>query len=439
MIYWDAGRGAVAKITLTEVLGSDTFYTEIRLFKKVRPEYELETTYTADSLNIKVLNRGDIEQRIDFDNLYLVPSTMNVELLDADKFIYNKIYLDSDYEKDFYFTQKVNGTIVFAGKADVNSLKFDHSSNKLSFTAVTALDRLNKTYLTDTNGDPTNPLQYIDATQYEMHYSGTGVDKEYYYSQESAGVYPKLIQMIKDIYKYADIDDVTFTHNWEFKITQYLTETSVRTVYGDINDIATRPSFFFLEDRFETLGDVLRAIAKSLCSYTGSYDFDSAFFNKHLNGIYYPAPFGEEVKILTNIESYSIRKVDYVRAVKPLESGDYIYHAPSEESFTSKVNDYLETTVIPIMYYESPKTNDVATAKDSLVSDEYKAIGQCSADFWYYLRGDIEKCKTRDFLTPNINIQFSDIVPFGGDYYQTIEMTKKLKEHSTKLTAIKVA
>lgn len=451
-MYWDRGRGAIAKIVFpTANIAGTLIDNEFKIYKKQIAEFELMDTYSSENLELLIVERSSISTKFDFDNLYLVPSKLSMRFYDGNKFVYNKIFDESDiYEKDFYVTQKINGEKAFAGKVDISTLRYDKASETISFTAVSPLDRLNSTFLTDAENEPTNPLSVIDPINYAMEYeyAENGTDKIFYYPKERQGKFIKLTKIIKDIYKYADIADVDFLHNWEFKaIKPPIGSSGAVDKIGDFEDVSLKPSQLFLSSDFETIGDVLRHLGKLFGCFTGSLNFDKAFFNKLLYGTYYPGPFDDGGSLLDESESYEYGKIDFSMIEDKFNEVDKKYYEPEKTSYTNKSNKSISFKNNVELYLTVPEYNAVfqledkfykiIAIKEPLLSNNYFEPGSIVAKFWFAARGNFDLNKVKIWKFSGLTQKFTDIINFDDKNYQIIEMEKHVPTYITTIKAIK--
>lgn len=431
MGYWNTTRGAVIRINFESggAFGNsiDTYFV---IYKKVKQLYDILETYTSESKNMLIAERGSIKTSFNFDDLSLTPTQMNFTVYDGNAYLKSLVFDSTLYEKDFYVYQLLNEEIIFAGKVIPSTLIYDESKKQITFNAISPLDRLNNTYLftdpEDTQYDfarPINPLINVQPDRYELNPYLESNDPTITYVTD----YVLLADLIKDIYKYAGIDDVTITQDWLFRLP-----TTTTGGYS-IGMIYVKPSYFFIEDNFQTLGDVLRYLAKCFGCYTGAKDFDSAFFKKLMYGTAYAAPFDSD-PTYSYLETYELDKIDFVKVTNI--AGDK-YYQPDLDSASYKVYRSMEFEFPKLYALTGLGFLELTKIKDSNVGSEYLSNTELVAKFWYLIRGDYDTCKVTHFRFPNLDYRFTNLIPHNNESYQIIDLDINLTNNESTIKAVK--
>lgn len=437
MGYWNTtSRGAIARINFgNEEIGGNTLSCYFIIYKKVKQPFEVIRTYDAESNKMAIVSRSSLKTSFDFENLFLVPTQIQFNIYDGNSFLKNFIFDSSDYEKDFYVYQTKNDEIIFSGKVSQLTLKFNSENNTISFTAISSSDRLNNTNLfndtsevfNDNNvNEPANPLLNIDSTQYAMTSSGEGSEKTYSFTNN----YIKVVDLIRDIYSYAGITDVIITQNWLFRAPY--------TVSGGytFGMIYVKLSYYFIEDNFETLADVLKHIAKTFGCYTGIINFDSAFFEILLQKTLYANPFDSD-NTFSYQESYELEKLDFIKVTDQYTGIERRYYQPNREATTNKKNKSIVIDIPQLFYPTDIGFISITTIYDSKISSQYLPILEFIAKYWFMIRGDFDKCKVHYFKFPNIDRKFIDGVYYNNKSYQIIDLEINLANNESTIKAVK--
>lgn len=425
MPYWNATRGAIAKIEF-ESGGAfgNTIDTYFVIYKKVKALFDVLNTYSADEHNIIIKERGSIKTNFNFDDLLLVPTQMNFTVYDGDGFLKAYIFDSTVYEKDFYVYQLLNNNIIFAGKVIVNTLEYDEGTKEIKFNSISPTDRLNNTslfydseFLGEMYTSPSNPLLNINATRYEMNVDKTAFTNDYVL----------LNDLIKDIYKYAGIEDVAISSNWLFRSAYTVNDNYT------LDMLYIKLSYFFIEDNFQTLGDILKYLSQCLACYTGTTDFSSAFFKKLMYGTAYPII--DDDPTYSYKESYELGKLDYVEI--GTTGAISKYQSPNSESYNNSMYSSFKLELPRFYYNTDVGFVEVTTAKDPLISDSYLSMREIVSKYWYMIRGDYDKSKVIHFRFPNLNRKFTDLIYYNNNSYQIIDFEMSLSNNETIIKAVK--
>lgn len=442
----DNVRKALVKIVFPTSVNSAN--VEFLIYKKVSQAYELQEVLSSEyeDVDLIITGRSAIKTAYDFDNLFLVATDMDFELIDGVGYLKSLIADSSEYEKDFYVFQKVGGESLFSGKVIPKSLSFLKRFNNVysvGFKASTPVDRLNYTFLQrETTGgydEPTNPLGAIDSVRYNMLYTGLGSEREFYFTND----YVKVSDFIKDIYNFAGIEELEVSHNWLFKAEYILTVGGKLTTYTSIDipfiDVYINPSFYLLSNNFQTLGDVLRHLGKVFGAYTGIKDFDTAFFNKLFYGTAAIDPFDSDPPSSYK-ETYELDEIDYVKITDNYGDSESRYFEPDFKSINTKSSKSI-VFEIPKIYIQPAETSTYALVlgvKDLIVNDEYLSPKELIAKFWYTTRGDYDKSKTYTFRYDNLDKKnITDLIRFGGESYQPYSMEVDVVNNKRVIKTIK--
>lgn len=248
------------------------------------------TSVDTDDVNVHLLSLGDYAIDVDLDNLLMSPATMEFELYDPERLLWDYFYGDSwsDLRKNGIVKLEIDRGLGYGIEFEGNILEpdtqYNEVTNVVSLKASTFAGSLYDVKLFDYD-TTTNAYTWLDPL---------GL-------LSSGSVY--LIDLIEQIYQYLDPSiTVEISQDWTFKGQQW-TDAAHPPTWEEyfsselgFDAVWVAPAEFFSNAAYPTLGDVLKQLAFDFGCHTGMLSNKQAFFRK-----LYPAQPGSYVEIDNHI------------------------------------------------------------------------------------------------------------------------------------------
>lgn len=244
------------------------------------------TSLTAEDEGIYLLKLGEYEIDIDLDNLLMNPATMSFEILDQKRVLWTYLYHDdwTVLEKTalvrFEIDRGSGYEVEFEGNIIASNISDDEVLNVLQLKASTLLGALYDVKLFDQN-TTTGAYTWHDPLDI------LGDDSIY------------ITDLVEAIYKYLDpAITIDIFQDWTFRGQQWANSENPPDWEEYISDdlpftaVWVRPTYFFQNSEYPTLGDVLKQLAFDFGCHTGMLTNKKAFFRK-----LYPAMPGSYITI----------------------------------------------------------------------------------------------------------------------------------------------
>lgn len=387
-------------------------------------------SYTFGDKNIVIMDHGKTEWGYDVEDALLMPQSLNIKISDKDGYVDDLLFgtgavpvaIDKKFRAEIY----INGSLEFKGNAIEDSMTSieiinigSDTSYEISFQAYPELDLLNKKTIYD-GSTAINPFSY------------------------SAGTSELITDMIDSCWQVLNAGiTVTYDQDWLFSGDRYVPASPPNAhdgfVFTDL-ELKVDPIWFDSNRNVNSVGDVLKLLAKDYGCFTGLKNFNDAFFKKLFK---YDSGNTQSLGDIISYEKfYRYSLIDYARMQSTLpstwaEAGTFTLL----EGRYMEIDQYAYDPDGKILRAEIVGGGEAGTYKIPRAYDPdwqsvYGDINQLLVDFWFRFRGDITKIRADKMVVIGVTYDILKNFTYNGFKYQIINMIKDFEQGTTEIIAL---
>lgn len=387
----------------------------------------------VNTYEMRIIKYGEIECSHDISQSYLAPLAYKFAILDKQGFLQNLIFDSIDPQATTVLLSPfieielyLNGSIEYHGYADEDGLTFDEGSKILSVSSHSSISKINNERIYDVDDVALDPLGYNAAGTARLH----------------------LGDMLLDIYQIADssFSSVLIKHSWE--------GSSVTVSYNDLENLYIGTAYIFNQSAtriwYETLGDLLRALASDFFAVTG-ITFGNVPFYMEL----YPESPTSNYTLLESelidrkkkIELQRTTEINITMTESDNTSPDTYTPAGSISSgIASSVDNrdivgYFSSAspvYVPVLRMDLAGTFVVHYMRGSAATNNTQQINRLLGHIIEARKLHTIKNRVDEFVVDGLHKLYTDFFTYDARIWQTIHMKKNYKENMTTIRAVLV-